>query len=48
MRYNQAVQAYNQKVKAFPNSLIAGLTGFKPQPFFAAENTENPKLPTIE
>lgn len=48
MRYNQAVQAYNQKVKAFPNSLIAGLTGFKPQPFFAAENTENQALPTIK
>jgi LemA protein len=48
MRYNQAVQAYNQKVKAFPNSLIARLTGFKPQPFFAAENTEKQELPAIK
>ncbi|MCT7967859.1 LemA family protein [Laspinema sp. D1] len=44
MRYNQAVQAYNQKVGAFPNSLIAGLTGFSPKPFFAAENREVPRL----
>lgn len=44
MRYNQAVQAYNQKVRAFPNSLIAGLTGFSPKPFFAAENREVPRL----
>jgi LemA protein len=44
MRYNQAVQSYNQKVGAFPNSLIAGLTGFTPKPFFAAENREVPRL----
>lgn len=42
MRYNEAVQAYNQKVSAFPNSAIAGLTGFKPKPFFAADNKEVP------
>ncbi|AFY81782.1 LemA family protein [Oscillatoria acuminata] len=44
MRYNQAVQAYNQKVGAFPNSLIAGFTGFGPKPFFAAENRDVPRL----
>lgn len=44
MRYNQAVQAYNQKVGAFPNSLIAGLTGFSPKPFFAAENRDVPRM----
>ncbi|MBO0351691.1 LemA family protein [Phormidium pseudopriestleyi FRX01] len=44
MRYNQAVQAYNQKVGAFPNSLIAGLTGFSPKPFFTAENRDVPRI----
>lgn len=44
MRYNQAVQAYNQKVGAFPNSLIAGLTGFSSKPFFAAENHDVPRI----
>ncbi len=44
MRYNQTVEAYNQKVRAFPNSLIAGLTGFTPKPFFSAENKEVPKI----
>ncbi|ELR97785.1 LemA family protein [Gloeocapsa sp. PCC 73106] len=33
-RYNEAVQAYNQKVKAFPNSLIAAISGFKPRDFY--------------
>ncbi|MCT7986097.1 LemA family protein [Laspinema sp. A4] len=44
MRYNEAVQVYNQKVRAFPNSLIAGLTGFSQKPFFAAESRDVPKI----
>lgn len=41
-RYNEAVQAYNQKVKAFPNSLIAGISGFKTQDFFQSESSQSP------
>lgn len=35
--YNQAVQAYNTKIRSFPNSLIAGMLGFSPQEYFKAE-----------
>ncbi len=33
-RYNQAVQAYNQKVQSFPNSLVANMFGFEKREFF--------------
>ncbi|MGK7875017.1 MAG: LemA family protein [Xenococcaceae cyanobacterium] len=36
MRYNKAVQAYNQKVRSFPNSLITNLGDMKPKEFFQA------------
>ncbi len=35
-RYNEAVQKYNQKISAFPNSLIASIAGFEPKEFFQA------------
>ncbi|MGB3695167.1 MAG: LemA family protein [Spirulinaceae cyanobacterium] len=38
--YNQAVQAYNQKVTSFPASFL----GWKEKSFFKAENTEVPKI----
>ena len=40
MRYNQAVQAYNQKIQRFPNSLLAKAMGFKNKSFFQASSTE--------
>lgn len=43
-RYNQAVQIYNQKVQAFPNSIVATLFGFKPKAFFQAENSQLPVI----
>ena len=36
-RYNDAVQAYNVYVQQFPRNLIAGMFGFTPKTFFAAE-----------
>lgn len=33
-RYNEAVQDYNQSVRAFPGSLIAGWFGFEPKAYF--------------
>ncbi len=44
MRYNQAVQAYNQRVQGFPNSLVANTFGFEKKPFFQATNTDVPKV----
>jgi len=36
-RYNAAVQAYNLKVRTFPNNLFAGVFGFAPKQEFAAD-----------
>jgi LemA protein len=44
MRYNQAVQAYNQKIQQFPNALIAPVFGFRSQPFFQANTTSAPSV----
>jgi LemA protein len=33
-RYNEAVQAYNQKIDTFPNSVLAEILGFENQSFF--------------
>ena len=35
-RFNEAVQAYNTKVKSLPTAFYAGLMGFKEKPYFAA------------
>lgn len=45
MRYNQSVEAYNRRVRSFPNSVVATLFGFEPQPFFEATNTAVPAVP---
>jgi LemA protein len=43
-RYNQSVEAFNRQVQAFPNSIIAGITSIETQPFFKANNLENPDV----
>ena len=35
--FNTAVQNYNTAVRSFPTNLIAGMFGFAPRPFFAAQ-----------
>ena len=35
--FNQTVQDYNVAVRSFPTILIAGMLGFPPKPFFAAQ-----------
>ena len=35
--FNTAVQNYNTTVRSFPTNLIAGMFGFAPRPFFAAQ-----------
>ncbi len=44
MRYNQAVQTYNQKIQQFPNSVVANTLGFEKKSFFQATNTQVPKI----
>lgn len=41
MRYNQAVQAYNQQIQSFPNSLVANTFGFEKQQFFPANSQQS-------
>jgi LemA protein len=35
-RFNEAVQAYNSRVKSFPTFFYAGVLGFKERPYFTA------------
>jgi LemA protein len=35
--FNTAVQNYNVAVRSFPTNVIAGMLGFPPRPFFAAQ-----------
>jgi LemA protein len=48
-RYNDAVQAYTVTVRQFPGNLMAGLLGFREQPFFevpaAARQAPQVKFP---
>ncbi len=42
-RFNEAVKPYNTHVKTFPNSMFAGLFGFKEKAYFnAVEGAEKP------
>ncbi|MFV8342285.1 LemA family protein [Flavobacterium sp. XS2P39] len=42
-RFNEAVKPYNSHIKTFPNSLFAGMFGFKEKAYFSAvEGAEKP------
>jgi LemA protein len=42
-RFNEAVQPYNTHIKTFPNSLFAGVFGFKEKAYFTAvEGADKP------
>ncbi|OGG30378.1 hypothetical protein A3A63_02955 [Candidatus Gottesmanbacteria bacterium RIFCSPLOWO2_01_FULL_46_9] len=38
--YNTQLMEYNLKVKVFPNTVVAGMLGFKEKEFFKAEESE--------
>ena len=44
--FNNAVQNYNVAVRRFPTNMIAGMFGFSPRPFFAAQQGAE-KAPTV-
>lgn len=46
-RFNEMVQTYNVYVQQFPRNLIAGMFGFTPKSFFAAEAGAE-KAPDVE
>lgn len=37
VRYNEAIKPFNNHVKTFPNSILAGMFGFEGKPYFDAE-----------
>lgn len=39
MDYNNAVQAYNTKIRSFPASIIANMFGFKEKEYFKADDS---------
>lgn len=42
-RFNEATKPYNTHIKTFPNTLFAGMFGFKERPYFnAVEGAEKP------
>ena len=45
-KFNTVVQDYNVAVRRFPTNLIAGMFGFSPRPFFAAQQGAE-KAPTV-
>ena len=46
-RFNDAVKAYDTKIKSFPGVVFAGMFGFKEKPYFAATpGAEKP--PTVD
>ncbi|MGN8226315.1 LemA family protein [Gracilimonas sp. BCB1] len=46
-RFNQAAQAYNTKVRRFPASLIASITGFEQKEYFQADEGAQ-EAPTVD
>ena len=46
-RFNQAAQAYNTKVRRFPASLIASITGFEQKQYFQADEGAQ-EAPTVD
>jgi LemA protein len=47
IEYNDAVKSYNTSIRLFPDSIIAGFTGFKQHAFFEASETEK-ATPKVE
>lgn len=45
--FNDAVQDYNSKIRAFPSNIIAGMAGFKEKGYFAAEEGSD-KAPKVQ
>lgn len=37
--YNEKVKAYNSKIKKFPSSIVAGISGYSPMKYFKADES---------
>ena len=47
-RYNEAVRAYNTRVRQFPTSVIAGMRGFTPDTAYFEADREAKKAPKVD
>lgn len=45
-RFNETAQRFNTHIRSFPSSLLAGLFGFEPRPYFEADKGAE-KAPTV-
>jgi LemA protein len=43
--YNGAVRVFNNKVQSFPSSLVAGMFGFTPKPFYEVGDAAEREIP---
>lgn len=46
-RFNEVAQSYNTNIRSFPTNILAGMFGFQPKAYFAAE-TGAEKAPKVE
>jgi LemA protein len=46
--YNDSVLKFNNTLEVFPNNVIAGMFGFKEEPFFKTENEEARSAPKVQ
>ncbi len=46
--YNRAVAGYNEAIQIFPNLLIAGLLGFRPEEFFEIDEPTAREAPKVK
>ena len=46
-RFNETAQSYNTNIRSFPTNILAGMFGFQPKAYFAAESGAE-KAPTVE
>ncbi len=46
--YSGSVKQYNQKVRMFPSSIVAGMSGFKTAPYFEIADDAERAVPTVD
>ena len=46
--YSGSVKQYNQKIRMFPSSIVAGLSSFKTAPYFEIADAAERDVPTVD
>lgn len=45
--YNEKVNTYNTRIQSFPSSIVAGISGYYPMPYFEADASAN-EVPVVD